>query len=214
MIGTVSGVTVLCSCLVVGFCLTSGLGPHIDRRPHQAVGRVLAQQTLSLLKPGGEVTVITRDTATFENPATDIQFGAFRKELQSAGVKITSVQTLQIDPLRPVAVPAGDFLQWIKKATKGSVIVSLMGPPLLSEAQIAQLGEVKPSIVAFCSGASRDQVDLKSLFAGGLLQAAVVSKHDVTESRPVSERETFEHQFVAVTSTNLAAFSALSNAAP
>jgi len=70
--------------------------------------------------------------------------------LAKAGVKIDSIQALEVDPLRPVAVPAGDFFQWIKNSTKGSVIVSLMGPPMLNETQLEQLGEVKPAIVAFC----------------------------------------------------------------
>ncbi len=214
VIGTVAGVTVLGSGLAIAFCLTGGFGPRIDPAPHQAIGRVLAQQTLSLLRPGGEVTVITRDTIAFQNPATDIQFAAFRQELQRAGVRITSIEALQVDPLRPVAVPGGDFFQSIQKGTKGSVIVSFMGPPVLTNAQIEQLGEVKPAIVAFCSGRSRDQGDLSSLFAAGLLRAAVVSKPDVKVSRLTGERESFERQFVAVTSTNLAVLSALSHAPP
>src|SRR5579859_5757809 len=190
-ISSIAALVALGSILTLGFYASGGFRPHLDPVPPHAVGRVLAAQTLSLLKPGGSLTVITRDTATFQNPASDILLDSLRNALTKAGVKIDSLQTLQIDPLRPVAVPPGDFFQWIKNATKGSVIVSLMGPPLLTDAQLAQLGEVKPAIVAFCSGPVRDQVDLRSLFSRGLLQAAVVNKREAASKSGahLSERE-------------------------
>lgn len=214
LIGTCAGLTTLGSSLAIAFFLSPGFGPHLDSSPHEAVGRVLAQQTLALLRSGGRITAIVRDTATFENPATEVQFASFRQELAKARVKIDSIEALEVDPLRPIAVPASDFCQLLRNGTKGSVIVSFMGLPVLSDTQIAQLGEIRPSIVAFCSGSLRDQVDLPSLFARGLLHAAVVSKRKVGTARPTSEREVFDRQFIAVTPANLAALSTASNAPP
>ena len=215
-IGIVATLVTAASGLSVLLSVVGGFGPRLDPAPHQAVGRILADQTLSLLKPSGLVTVIARDTATFQNPASDILLASFRAELAKSGVKIDSVQTLQVDPLRPVGVPPGDFFQWIKNATKGTVIVSLMGPPVLSEAQAAQLGNVQPAIVAFCSGSMRDQIDLRSLFSRGLLHAAVVSKRDVPaqQNGHLTEREAFDRQFVEVTAANVAVLSTASNANP
>jgi hypothetical protein len=216
VIGTVAGVVSLTSALGLALFLAGGFGPRIDPGPYEAVGRVLARQTLALLKPDGRVTVITRDTLAFQNPATDFQLKGFRKELAKAGVKIDSIEALQADPLRPMTVPAGDFFQWIKNSAKGNVIVSLMGPPILSDTQLAQLGEVKPAIIAFCSGPVNDQVDLRSLFSHGLLQAAVVSKRNAA-IKPVSsagERELFDRQFLEVTATNVAALSTVSTTSP
>lgn len=215
-VATLATLVTLGSGLALTFCLSSGFGPEEDPLPHRAAGRVLAEQTLSLLKPGGQVTVITRDTAFFENPAADILLTSFQKELHKAGIKIDSIHALQIDPLRPVAVPAGDFLQWIQRSAKGSVIVSLMGPPVFDPEHCRQLSEIKPAIVAFCPGPSRDQVDLRSLFARGLLQAAVVSKRAVARPKnpQPSEQEAFDRQFVAVTSGNLSALPAVSNLSP
>lgn len=213
LIGALAGVTTVGSCLAIALYFTGGFGPSIDPAPHRAVGRVLAQQALSLLKPGGKITVITRDTVEFQNPAADIQFASFRDELLRARLKIDSIEALQVDPLHPVGVPAGDFFQLIRKGTKGSVIVSFMGPPALTDTQIAQLGQVQPSIVSFCPGPVREQVDLRSLFMRGLLHAAVVSKRNVVVAEPASEREVFERRFVAVTSGNLAVLSA-SNSSP
>lgn len=215
-IGTLAALVALGSILTIVICLAGVFGPRVDSAQPRAVGRVLAERTLSLLKPGGLVTVLTRDTTAFQNPASDILLGSFRKTLAKAGVKIDSIQTLQVDPLRPVAVPAGDFFQWINSAAKGSVIVSLMGPPVLSEAQSARLGEVKPAIIAFCPGPVRDQVDLGSLFSRGLLKAAVVGKRRVAAQRHanVGEREAFDRQFFEVTPTNLNGLSTNSNLEP
>ena len=215
-IGTLSALVAVGSIVTIALSLSSGFGPGIDAAPHRAAGRVLARQTLSLLKPGGRLTVITRDTVTFRNPASDILFTSFRKELNKSGAKIDSVETLQIDPLRPVAVPPGDFFQWIKNAAKGSVIVSLMGPPVLTEAQLNQLGEIKPAIVAFCPGSVREQADLRTLFSQGVLKAAVVSKPNaaIKRSSHFGETGVFDQQFVAVTQGNLAGLASASNASP
>jgi hypothetical protein len=216
VIATAAGVVALGSALGLFVSLSGGFGPPIDRAVPEALGRALARQTLRFLKPGGKVTVITRDTATFQNPASDFQLAGFRQVLDKAGVAIGSVQALQIDPLRPSKAPPGDFLQWIKQGAKGDVLVSFMGPPMLNEAQLAQLGEVKPSIVAFCSGPVRAQADLAGLFARRLLQAAIVSRPGaVPKSQSgMSEQELFNRQFAEVTPENVATFSTASNPLP
>lgn len=206
IITILAGIVILGSVLVIALSMSSGFGPSLDAAPIREAGRVLARQALAQLKPGGSVLVITRDTAFFENPASDVLLESFRRELRKNRVEVAAIQTIQIDPLRPVAVPAGDFLQWIKKTEKGSVIVSFMGPPILSDAQLAQLGQAKPAIIALCSGPARDQVDLRGIFAQGLLQGAVVSKRTPANmpARAASDREAFEQRFAEVTSGNLA----------
>jgi hypothetical protein len=208
-VGTAAVFVILGSALTIVCSVSEGFGPRLNPAPHEAAGRVLARQTLSLIKPGGRITVISRDTVTFQNPASDVQFAAFRKELSKAGVKIDSVEAIQIDPLRPAVVPSGDFFQAIKNAPNGSVVVSLMGPPVLTEPQLSQLGQVRPAIVAFCSGAVRDQVDLRGLFSRGLLHAAVVSKRydSIRPGRAQNEREAFDRQFVEVSTADLTALS-------
>lgn len=204
-IGALSGVAALSSAVALVYSVSGGLGPHINASGFETTGQALARQTLAFLKPAGHVTVITRDTVAFQNPASDRVLSGFRRELARGGVKIDTFQAIQIDPLRPTMVPAGDFLQWIKKASANDVLVSFMGPPLFNDAQVAQLGEVKPAIVAFCPGPTRDQVDLRALFARGLLRAAVVSKRPtaVSPGTSASGREIFDRQFVEVTAANL-----------
>jgi hypothetical protein len=209
VVGPTAALVILGSVLTMVFSFSGGLGPPFDPSPHEAAGRVLARQTLSLLKPGGQVIVIARDTVTFKAPASEAQLAAFRKELTKAGAKIDSIQFFEIDPNKPLVVPADDFIRFIRSATNGSVIVSLMGPPILTDAQVTQLGHIEPAIVAFCPGAVRNQVDLRSLFAQGSLKAAVVSKPHASIARGPAENEqdTFDRQFIEVTPTNLAALS-------
>lgn len=186
------------------FLAHGGAGPGINPEPHKAAGYVLAQQALGLLKPGGEIKVIARDTSTFKNPASDILLESFRKTIEQGHASIGGLERLQVDPLRPVEVPAGDFFELIRKTPKGSVIVSLMGPPFLSETQRRQLAEINPAIVAFCSGSLAEQADLHGLFEEGLLQAAVVSRHSplAAASPPTDRRGWFDQWFIAVTAAN------------
>jgi len=199
----------IASATVISFLISGGFGPHIDRAPHAATGTVIAQQALALLKPGGHLIVIARDTTDFKNPASDIQLASFRRELSRAKVTISSLHSIQIDPLRPVEVPAGDFFELLHKTNPGDVIVSFMGPPLLSEAQISGLASGKPAVVAFCSGTLADQVDLRSLFGQGLLQAAVITKKNPASGAPKSSSlpEFFDRSFSLITPSNLAMLS-------
>ena len=207
---------ILGACAAICLVKTGGFGPGIEPVLHRATGSVLAQQALGLLKPGGQVIVIARDTSVFKNPASDIQLAAFYKVLSKANATVGRSQLLQLDPLRPLRVPSGDFLELIKSSSKESVIVSFMGPPLLEDAERAQLTEVKPSIVAFCSGSLAQNVDLRSLFEQGLLKAAVVTRRNPAgqSSRPRDMRQCFDQSYLLITPENLAALSAVSIAVP
>jgi hypothetical protein len=167
----------------------------------------MARQALEFMQPGGRITVITRDTTAFKNPAADLQLASFKRAVSQAHGTMGSVIALQVDPLRPVEVPSGDFQDLIRATPQGSVIVSFMGPPLLSEAQRNQLGEIKPAIVAFCSGSLPQRVDLRPLFEQGLLKAAVISKPSPApaDPSPSSLQGWFDRYFTVVTAANAAA---------
>ena len=174
--------TAIAAWCLLDFSLHGGFGPHLDAGPHELSGRLMAQQALALLAPGGQITVITRDTTTFENPASDIQLASFRKTIEQGHASILSLHALQVDPLRPIAVPSSDFCDAIRNTPDGGVIVSFMGPPLLTDAERFRLGEINPPVVAFCSGSLPKSVDLRSLFKDGLLQAAVVDRRGAKEA--------------------------------
>jgi hypothetical protein len=199
------GIIAITAWTLVGFSLHGGLNPRLDVSAHEESGKLMAQAALALLEPGGQVTIIARDTGAFGNPASDIQLASFCKVLGQAHATIRSVRSLQVDPLRSIVVPSSDFCELIRSTPEGSVIASFMGPPVLTAAERSGLGDVKPAIVAFCSGNLPASADLRTLFDQGLLQAAVVDRRGAEETNP---RHADQPSFLTVTATNLAALSA------
>jgi hypothetical protein len=210
VIRIVVGLITIAAWWLLGLSLHGGLGPRVDAGPHEASGRLMAQQALALLEAGGQITIITRDTSTFKNPASDIQLASFRKTINQAHAAIGTLRKLQVDPLRPIAVPSIDFCEAIRNTPQGSVIASFMGPPLLTDADRSRLGEIQPAIVAFCSGSLPELVDLRALFKQGLLQAAVVDRRGLERPAPdaAHQPDHSEQSFLALTATNLADVSA------
>ena len=180
-------------------------GPHVDRDLHRVIGKALAKEALSVLKPGGKISVIARDIATFRHPGMEILLNSFTREVRRAGAVVASTHFVQVDPLRPVEVPPGDFFELIRRASENQVIVSFMGPPVLNEEQRNQLGRIKPKIVAFCSGNLAESVDLHRLFEAGLLHAAIVNRlfPPAKADPPAKNPLTFDQLYLIVTARNL-----------
>lgn len=214
VVGIVAGLATLSAWATLWIVNRGGFGPSFDPTPHQASGWVLARQALGLLKPGGQIVVITRDTAAFKNPASDAQLAGFTQGLNEGHATAAKTLALQVDPLRPIEVPAGDFFELMRRTPPGSVIVSFMGPPLLTEAQRKQLGEATPAVVAFCPGGLPERVDLKTLFDEGLLRAAVISRKNPnrTASPPKGLQGAFDEFFRAVTAANASELSVRADA--
>lgn len=180
---------------------SGNLTPARDSKLYAAVGDVMARQAISLLKPGGQVVVIVRDTKSFEHPATDDQLEQFTKTLKKANVPIARTLSLKVDPLRVLEVPSGDFYELIRKTDVKNVIVSFMGPPILSDDQIRKLPLQSPAIVAFCPGCLTARADLRALFEQKLLHAAVVSNPDAAATAS-SPNGSFENSYIEVTADN------------
>ncbi len=183
-------VIVAMAALAAIFLSSSSFGPRLNRELHREIGRRLAKETLALLQPHGQIIVITRDTETFPQPALDLLLDSFRAEIRRAGAELKAIRPIQLDPLRPVEVPSGDFYEMLRRATAEQVIVSLLGPPVLSADQRAKLGPTKAKVLAFCAGNFADSVDLQNLFQAGLLHAAIVNRHASSEAgKGSSERK-------------------------
>ncbi len=180
--------------------------PAFDPRPHAAAGAVMAEMALGLLPAGGRLVVIQRDTSQFAIPAAEAQYAAFLQAVTRAGVTVASVQAIKNDPLRPVLVSPGDFFELLRKAPEGTVLVSFMGPPLLSEEQRAKLGPPRAKVVAFCAAGYPAPADLRALFDQQLLSAAILARRDTpANAHPVTRQDWFDQSFLAVTGANLQA---------
>jgi hypothetical protein len=180
--------------------------PSFDPRPEHALGQVLAEETAKLLGSGGRLTVITRDPAAFNSPASALQLEGFYAELKKSKLTVAATNIVQQDPLRLVRVPPGAFVDVMRKLGENDVIVSFLGPPVLDGEQKARLGEKRPHVVAVCSGWLPRQVDLKELFADKLLHVAVVSRLQAASTPPASNnpREWFDQYYEVITPANLA----------
>jgi hypothetical protein len=191
-INAAAGLAVVGAAVMV-FLAANDLPPSTARALHAAIGQAIARETLSQIKPGAGVVAIVRDTSAFRHPQSDFQFRAFADVLRAAGSPLVATQSLQVDPLRNIEVPSGDFYELIRKAPPGTAIVSFMGPPLLSDEQRGRLGEIRSRIVAFCPGAIPARVDLRSLFDNGLLHAAVVEQEPTAAPPTQGGRDNSSH---------------------
>lgn len=178
--------------------------PVADSTLPSAAGKAIAGQTISLAKPGSPVFILTPDTQEFPRPAFDVLCRSLEKELRSAHVPISGVRKFELDPLRPVEVPAGDFLEMLRRAPSNTVIVSLLGPPLLSDGQRKEVGKAHPRVVAFCSGSTPTRADLAELCEEGFLDAAVVAIQPAQLG--AKPEPLFSNRYEVLTSTNASAW--------
>jgi len=160
----------------LAFVAVTDFPPSIDKPFHRDVGQAIAREALRYLKPTGSLVVLVRDTSEFPHPEADALLEGFRGALGTSGREIDSVRSLQLDPLRPLAVPPGDFYELLRTTRAGGVIVSFMGPPELTPEQRAQLPPAKAEVVAFCPGNIPRRSNLRELLEAGLVQAAVVDR--------------------------------------
>jgi len=173
------------------------LPPKVDSKLFSEIGIVLARQALELLPSGGEIVIIARETETYPQPAMDVSLKEVQKQARRAGVNVT-VKRIQLDPLRSVEVPPGDFYEVIRRTKGNQVIVSLLGPPVLEPEQRSKLQKERPKIVALCTGNLAEQTDLGELFRGGLLHAAIIRKDSARSSG-----ESFDQLYAAVKSDSV-----------
>ena len=95
----------------------------------------------------------------------------------------------------------------VSEVDQADVIVSLLGPPVLTPAQLGKLGEKRPKVIAICSGSMPRRVDLRRLFDEKLLQVAIVSREAATPAPapPTDQPQAwFDHLYAVVTPANLA----------
>ena len=172
---------------------------------HEAIGEVMAEQTVRLLGPGGRVLVIARESREFEKPAGAMQLSAFIRALKKAGKEPAVTRPVKIDPDRLMAVPPGDFFELLRKTAEKDLVASFMGPPNLG-ATANQLGGNHAKVAAICTGPTPGMVDLKGLFSAGMLHAAIVDRSDAMTSsgKPPAGRAWFEQLYQVITEANIA----------
>ena len=179
--------------------------PKIEERPHAGIGEALAERVVQL-GGKGRVVLMVPDTSEGKFPGAAIQLKAFHAALRRANLAVALTNVVKIDPNRVLRAPPGDFADLLKKFTDADMVVSLLGPPVLSGDQKTRVGERHPKIIAVCTGDLPKQVNLKTIFAEHFLHAAIISRPGVGLTTPTSENpaDWFRHYFLWVTPQNLA----------
>ena len=178
----------------------------VPPEPCQALGQVLAEEAAKVLGPDRRVALIAPNTSVFPNPAADHLAEGFFRAARSLQFNIVGTNWIELDPIRLVRVPPGDYLEVLLKRSANDVVVSFLGPPLLSDEQRAKLAGKAPRIVALCAGNLPRQTNLKALFERNLLHVAVISRPNPAAGQPTTQgaRAWFDQFYQIVTRANLA----------
>jgi hypothetical protein len=179
--------------------------PALDLRAHQAAGEALGAEALKLLEPGARLVVLARAPEPFLVPAGAAQLDGFLRTIKKSGQKVAVTREFRVDPLRPAAVPAEDFFDLMRQGRDNDVLISFLGPPVLSQDQLGKLGGKRPRVLAVCAGALPAQLNLKKVFDQKLLCAAVISRNALLANAPAASKQAaFAQQFKLVTAADVA----------
>jgi hypothetical protein len=203
-----SAVVLAVSALIIFLFLRTS-GPSFDLAPHYAIGKVMAEEAAKLATGGGRVTIIGRDDAAFANPYAAAELQALLSALRSANCSIASTNLLKLDPLRLARVPAGDYAQMTRRLGDKDVVVCLLGAPDLNAELLKATGTAQPKLVALCTGTFPRQIALKPLFDKQILQAAIVSKEELSAAAAGGGHgDAFDKLYAVVTAKNVDELSA------
>ncbi len=173
--------------------------PDINLPLHQAVGHVMAEETSRIVGHGGRILIVTAEAQNA--PELKAQVQTFEKDLKRLGITVKNKITL--DPAdnakyRPGAgLSAKHFLKIAKKGASVDAIVSFVGAPRLSDAELAQL-KATTKFIAETHSPER----LLNLFDKKILSVGIVPRFEFPAPgprKPQTSRQWFDHYFQIVT---------------
>ena len=123
--------------------------PKHDVRLHQRVGEIMAQQTVKLVGPKGLLVLITIPTGP--EPELKTQLEAFRHTLKQLGDYEIKNHELDTKDQAKYGLGSGlsgrRFVRTVKNNPTAAGIVSFVGAPKLSDAELAELAELAANIL-------------------------------------------------------------------
>ncbi len=190
--------------------------PRSSIRPYEALGYGMAMEVIETSSGQPSQIVIVDDFQQHtESRAFQKQMSLFHETLQKEpAVRILATETLPQQPpydsqqgahftsLRGFGegMPSEIYFRILKDHPEASVIVSFIGPPILTEEEFAQLPQRLPRMIAYCSHES----GLKQHFADRILFQAVVPKKPFPKGKPPRSIEnTFQFYYKVVTARDV-----------
>ncbi len=177
--------------------------PHHNVVLHREVGQIMAEQTAKLLGRRGRILVVTIPTGDW--PELQTQMDAFRQALQRLGD--FDVKEHSLDPKGQSKYGVGTglsgrrFVRLVKNHPEADAIVSFVGAPKLTDAELAEIGK-RPIFIA----ESRSPDHLPELFQKKILLAAVVSRFVFPApgpAQPATPREWFDKRYQLLTADDV-----------
>jgi hypothetical protein len=197
-----SHVRVLAALAALGLLLGTGCGRpgKVEVGPAAALGEVAASESANLLGNSGQIVILVSETDKDSSTALGIAFKAFTEALKNTGLKVVATETIRLPELvlsGTDPVPADRFLELVSKHAAVDALISFVGVPRLSAAQITQLPPQRPKIVV----AAVFNPPSKMLFAQGVVHLAILPRRATTpaEKPPRTAREWFEANYQVVT---------------
>ncbi|MGH7969258.1 MAG: hypothetical protein ACREIC_11085, partial [Limisphaerales bacterium] len=173
--------------------------------PSQALGEVLAEETLRLAGANRSITLITHDSS-WGPPSTAEQ--ALRAALKKEKATLDFVKTANLgNPMLSgeVGLKAADFFEAMEKSTKAGAVISLVGAPLLNEGDLARLMPAHPPVLVVATaslgdkmGVHTDPVRLASLIEAKVIQLAIIDGDEPTAqptAKPDPNRALFAQHY-------------------
>jgi len=153
--------------------------------PSQALGTVVAEESLRLAGTKKQVALITHD-ATW-GPASKAE-ETLRDALRKRGATVVIAKAANLgNPMLSgqLGLKAADFFEALEKSAGAGVVISLVGPPLLMEGDAARLGSNHPPVLVIATaslgdkmGVHSDPVQLARLLDARVIQLAVIDGAD------------------------------------
>ncbi len=153
-------------------------------QPPQALGTVLAEETIRAAGAKKQVLIITPD-ASWGSASTVEE--AFRAMLKRQGVAVVVAKAANLgDPMRGrMGLKAADFFEAMEKAGDAGAVVSFVGAPVLAPGEVGRLGAEHPPVLVVSTmvlgtvpGVVSDPQQLANLLAAKVIRLAIVDGAD------------------------------------
>ena len=129
--------------------------------PSQALGKVLAEETVRVAGVKKQVVLIVRGgPAAGESPTEE----ALRSALQKSGITIVTVKADVGNPMlmSGQGLTAADFFGVMDKSAGAGAVISLVGAPLLASGDDTRLGADHPPVLVVATGMLGNRIGVRN----------------------------------------------------
>lgn len=167
--------------------------PPLDRDLHEAMGRVLGEETARLLGHRGNIVVVAPE-ADFDMPLVASQLRGFRNAIaRHAGIKVAAEETVRLEQMGPLdgLLTAQRYEALAERHGSDVAIVSFVGLGAFGDADLARWGASPPPLIVISLNAD---VPVK-LYDRRVVRVAIVPRFGEPPAQATPGREAFERGY-------------------